>query len=148
MLLAHDVRSCIFHSRLGLLVQYYPQQLDEFMSYGLPAQYFNVMTPNDVAKHVMSLQGACLSLLSLMLKSVLFSNPPVRCVLQPQRCLRESPVVLLTLNCSKKARRGMWGVLCERVRCGSLASWRTGSSTVPHMLSPACQMPVVLMFAL
>jgi hypothetical protein len=40
---------------LNLLVS--SQQLDEFVSYGLPDYYYNVMSAQDIARHVMSLQG-------------------------------------------------------------------------------------------
>lgn len=34
------------------------RQMEEFLGYGLPSYYFSVMTPQDIAKHVMSLQAA------------------------------------------------------------------------------------------
>jgi hypothetical protein len=42
-----------------MFVSAFAQQLDEFVSYGLPDYYYNVMSAQDIARHVMSLQGRC-----------------------------------------------------------------------------------------
>lgn len=103
--------ACVAVSSPSLAVTHLPprlvQQMEEFLGYGLPSYYFSVMTPQDIAKHVMSLQGGW--------RGGLFSQSHfnLRACACPQRprCWPASPAARWILNFNKRVRKG------ARCRC-------------------------------